>query len=1776
MSANLSFQTGPLAWVKPEIDAALERATRSLKSFFAAPENSGELASARTNLREIAGALSMIGMEGLSRFVTELDGVLEDLGARRVAPTAPTRALLERAVSTVIQYLTDVAEGCPDQPMSLLPTLRDLARSRGRQVDDKELFYPDLSLFPPPLSDGQAVSGQALAALVKLQRTAYQRGMLNWLRGSADGLEIMARALSEVERAQPQPLDRRFWWLAGGLVEGLLHQGLAASDEVKKLCARVDRQMAAFAAGNDAVPEALLRDILYHIARCEPVTPRVREIKNLYHLERYVAPATIAGLLELDTERVGPLLKEAHEVLAAAKQAWTSYSAGEQKSLADFRTHIARFRDLAADLGNHPLLELAELVKRVSTVLKAQSAQRQELIAMEMATALLAAEHALERFTSLTPQVEAKVEAITGRLLNALSGRPSEAADPALAAFGQRNDETELIAQVAREMNANLQHVEQILDSFFRGHGGEDQLASLDPFLRHVVGALRMLGLEPAAELLEHCTAVVAMLADRRRALSQHEITLLADGLSSLGFYVQALPHVTAEELKMVETALQRFRSQAVPSAQGPESSSPAPDRPPTAPQTPLPESSPAHAGAALPAARSSGAAAGELGPGAAGAEAQLPREPEAATSAASPMPIAPAGPSGSKGQLTDSATAADREIVDIFLEEAREILGAIAENLAACRERPEDREALAALRRSFHTLKGSGRMAGLSNLGEAAWTVENLMNQWLKLEREASVELLDYLSEARAAFEGWVAALAEHGSVNVDRAPLARGAAALLAGLEVEAPLSALLPATAPNASVATAEPPEVAAPSEPAAASVVFPTSEAPEAKADVHDDLNFVPPPWSTASASPPQEAPVVIGEAVISPSLYQVYLQEARQCVAMLKEGLERLAHDPAQPLPEVLTRAAHTLAGSSRTAGLGTIDALASALERTLSTLRVHRTAVAQPAMALLAQGIGALEQAVAQVEARAYPPLAEALIQALHALEEEAKVAAGTTPGADLPRPATATPPETAPGQDRLIIQDDIDPQLLPIFLEEAHDLVPLLGEDLRHLRATPADQQTAQSLRRVLHTLKGSARMAGAMRLAELVHTMESEVEAAAEGAGFAASTLERLEALLDRLVATLEGLQRGGTPAPVREPEAPATESPPSTLENAPPALESRAPAAEAIPSLQAQGLAAAQIRVSADTVDRLVNQAGEISIARARIEAQARHFKQTLLELTDSVARLRAQLREIEIQAEARLQARLAQVQEDEAKFDPLEFDRYTRFQELTRLMAESVHDVTTVQQHLLNGLDEVNAALSTQARLNRQLQDELMHLRTVPFLRVAERLHRVARQTARELGKRVQLDISGGQMEVDRGVLEKIAAPLEHLVRNAVAHGIELAQQRARSGKPETGRIQLTLRQETNDLVISISDDGAGLNYAAIRDKAVKLGLVSADQALADAELAQLIFRPGFSTAETITEIAGRGVGMDVVSNEVQALGGRIDVASEPGRGTTFTLRVPLTLAVTRVLLVSAGGRTWGILTSMVEQVQELSAAAVEKLFAEGALSWMEHRYPIHYLPRLLGDHDTRLETRARNYVLLLRSGESRVAVLVDALSTSQDVVLKKIGPQLSRVPGIAGATVLPSGEIVLILNPVRLTQHLVVVTTTGAGVAVERAVEPPVVMVVDDSLTVRNVTSRFLQRHGFRVVTAKDGLDALQRLQDTVPHVMLVDIEMPRMDGFDLTKHVRSDPRTANVPIVMITSRLADKHRQHAMQLGVNVYLGKPYQEDELLAHINRFVQVSGA
>ena len=643
--------------------------------------------------------------------------------------------------------------------------------------------------------------------------------------------------------------------------------------------------------------------------------------------------------------------------------------------------------------------------------------------------------------------------------------------------------------------------------------------------------------------------------------------------------------------------------------------------------------------------------------------------------------------------------------------------------------------------------------------------------------------------------------------------------------------------------------------------------------------------------------------------------------------------------------------------------------------------------------------------------------------------------------------------------------------------------------------------------------------------------------------------------------------------------------------------PVQRAAAPLAKALEgAVAAPGGPAPLVRVRADILDRLVNQAGEVSISRSKLETEVGSLRGSLSELTENVGRLREQLREIEMQAETQIASRMGHAGERE--FDPLEFDRFTRLQELTRMMAESVNDVASVQQNLSRTVDSASTDLLIQARLTRDLQQDLMRVRMVPFASISERLFRVTRQAAKEMDKRVNLDIRGSAVEIDRGVLEKMTGPFEHLLRNAIVHGIESREARRAAGKSEIGELLVEIRQEGNEVVIHFSDDGQGLNIERIRDKATGIGLLTDQSDASDDEVADLIFHPGFSTAEEITELAGRGIGMDVVRSEAAALGGRVSTRSEAGRGAQFTIHLPLTLAVTQVVLLSTGGKIYAVPSVLVEQVQQLKSQALAAAYNDGAVVWQGQRVPLHYLSALLGD--TKAAPVAQQYspLMIVKSGNDRVALHVDEIVGNREVVVKNIGPQLARLIGIAGATVLGSGDIVLILNPVPLAlraahdnirapriipsdtpEAMGAVAEMAGGKPLVPGVEPVqglrtqnIVMVVDDSLTVRRVTQRLLTREGYQVVLAKDGVDALERLQSITPNVMLVDIEMPRMDGFDLTRNVRSDERTRHIPIVMITSRTAAKHRNYALELGVNEYLGKPYREDQLLELIAGFIR----
>jgi chemosensory pili system protein ChpA (sensor histidine kinase/response regulator) len=498
-------------------------------------------------------------------------------------------------------------------------------------------------------------------------------------------------------------------------------------------------------------------------------------------------------------------------------------------------------------------------------------------------------------------------------------------------------------------------------------------------------------------------------------------------------------------------------------------------------------------------------------------------------------------------------------------------------------------------------------------------------------------------------------------------------------------------------------------------------------------------------------------------------------------------------------------------------------------------------------------------------------------------------------------------------------------------------------------------------------------------------------------------------------------------------------------------------------------------------------------------------------------------------------------------------------------------------------MVKGLQMADTDLTSQSRLTRDLQQQLMRVRLVPFSNVSDRLYRVARQAAKELDKRVNVDLRGGTTEIDRGVLEKMVGPFEHLIRNAIVHGLERPAERRAAGKSETGELVLDVRQDANEIVVVLSDDGAGLHLERIRERAIERGLIGPDQAIGDREAMDLIFLPGFSTATEVTELAGRGVGLDVVRAELASFGGRIAVSSEGGRGTRFTLYLPMTLAVAQVVLARMGTRRYALPAGMVEQVRRYRPVTLLPSLAEGMID-IPPIGPVVLRPlsQLVGE-ETSGHLAKQTPVVLLKSGDDRMAIAVDDVSSNQEVVVKNVGQQVARLAGILGATILGNGEIVLIINPVQLITRAPepppifeqeLRAETKAAPLREDAAEIgstlPTVMVVDDSLTVRRVTQRLLERNNFNVLLAKDGVDALRQLQDVKPDVMLVDIEMPKMDGYDLTRNVRSSPVTASIPIIMITSRTAEKHRSMAFELGVNEYLGKPYQEDELMKLVRHY------
>ena len=1207
-----------------------------------------------------------------------------------------------------------------------------------------------------------------------------------------------------------------------------------------------------------------------------------------------------------------------------------------------------------------------------------------------------------------------------------------------------------------------------------------------------------------------------------------------------------------------------------------------------------------------------------------------------------------------------------DEEMVEIFLEEAMDLLESAGESLEAWLAAPQS-NVMSALLRDLHTLKGGARMAEIKPVGDLAHELESLYEGLLdgryshssdlgdillrghdrlavlleQLQARQSMQQPNALIESMKAFRrGEITQFSEDAdsldsdeplaaAVDLDAAEEVELAVEADEEIEIEAPVEAEAEAEA-EASVAEFSDDTLTAAAEASWQAVTLEDElnksddtnaselsnvaddsfelDSFDDELDESDELSLTASADTSSSldleteragqlTSDAQTARATeTAEDFRDPELVEIFLDEGFEIIESATAALQRWIVQTDNTLElETLQRDLHTLKGGAGMAEIPEILNLAHELEFLYEDLSVGKLKISSSAIDVLQNSHDTLAVMLESVRDDKKLPDGQALISQIK------RMRFNQTEQLEIPSSVHVQPVQER-SQEK---QDEVS----SIFIVEADELLTELTAALSGFESGEQTEQALQDALRVLNTLKGGARLAEAQSVGDLSHELESELFAASEqGQPWPESLQDNFRGACEKLLAAVaeirQTLPEHLLAQQLVQPEQTAPEEN-KTLQFAAPIVTisevgRKVVEHKVLPFVEKAQLQAAensaqrapqeQVRVPAELLEDLVNLAGETSIFRGRVEQQVSDFGFTLGEMEATIDRVRDQLRRLDTETQAQILSR-HQAETEKAgyeDFDPLEMDRYSQLQQLSRALFESSSDLLDLKETLGVRSRDAETLLLQQARVNTELQEGLMRTRMVPFDRLLPRLRRVVRQVSGELHKKVEFVVANAEGEVDRTVLERMLAPLEHMLRNAVDHGIESAEKRQALGKPASGTIRLELSREGADILLVLSDDGAGINLEAVRNKAIERGLMTSDASLTDQEIMQFILHAGFSTAGQVTQISGRGVGMDVVSAEIKKIGGSISIDSALGKGTTFYIRLPFTVSVNRALMVMAGEDSYAIPLNTIEGIVRISPYELEALYEQerdegkpASFEYAGQNYELKYIGDLLnnGQHPKLVGQTLPLPVILVRSNEYAVAVQVDVLAGSREIVVKSVGPQFANVHGISGATILGDGRVVVILDLLATirTDYTRKGVTNASEMTLLEAIESDkskatLVMVVDDSITVRKVTTRLLERHGMNVLTAKDGMDAIAQLQETKPDIMLLDIEMPRMDGFEVATLVRHDEFLKDLPIIMITSRTGEKHRERAMAIGVNDYLGKPYQETVLLEAIHKLIK----
>ena len=1769
-----SNASSALSWVRADLDGCLESIRVNLESFAEDTSQRDSLVAVQERLEQLNLTFLTMQQRGAGLLTDEMIAVGGHMLHNRSANHAESLSALTDAVIVLPAYLDRLQAGHDDLPILLLPTLNELRATYDESLmSEGTLFAPDLDVIMPELSgsEANAVASQDFTAFARRVRSLYQGALLGWLKEQSkdDLLVPMQDVCRKLYTRLGRNELRRLWWIAGSVMEGLRSKSIDNDLPLRRLFARLDLTLKAMIENGEQGPgsetiTALSRALLFYAAQARPGSKATDVLRERFRLE------------ELIPDR---------EALMRARGAVSGRDAGLFRSIGEaIREELGQVKDtldmelrtgrVEADQRAASMTSLQQLADTLNMLNLPVPARAVENLLPALEDAEGASNTDLDSPLLALAQKLLEVESILDSHIQLL-GEPVDEApgDGTVALPG--HEQRHILSRVLDESVNSLHAVQEAIRKRLDGDAEADYLGSL----QHISGALAMVSRAEVAALTDKLgRALNAALNERSGDADVPNLEPLSDAVAALELFLAGCRDEQADSLRFLDIIQERLAG--------------------------LPEA--AAGGEEVPATTI-------VLPHAASAQGPAP----AATPAATPDATAP---------------AVDPAMLGIFLEEFDSVRAQLHERLPTWLDNPGDEQAIIEIRRGFHTLKGSGRMVGAREIGDFAWRIEELLNQLLESRLPRNAAVTDTVELAVGALDDLKSRLLgedpELDQAAADR--LAAFARTLSEGGEADIDsLRANLPATlltklanAPETAPARAE-------ESPAAAEITAQRPQSPGREAplsapsgeepidptlqqlmvtETRDYLSELEPLIDGLLAGAPQPVDSSLVRAVhtLAGTLAMAPLgQEAEVARGLERYLANRLQNDrPATPA------AAHPL------------QACLHRFHQRLAVLEGAHSATYPPEDARLLESLAGL-----------------VALEDSQAAEKVAKPAA-----ADAAPPQAAVPESTASehaGAEEFHVEEG---SILSIFLEEATEILERCDSLLNAWRDTLSDRKLVQNLQREVHTFKGGARMAGLDDLGELSHAMESLLERiAANRLEPTVAAVQAMEEGCDRLTVWVEQLKSGRRPradgalerfekkasaladngetafevdlskeqaaAPERQPapepeenRRPVPASPgSSTIEAETPAsVADRAASARPTarkplppqpkrefrelsdhPAAAEDSAAGAQIRVAAELVDKLVNYAGEISIYRSRLEQQLGSVRFNLKEVDVTVDRLKEQLRKMEMESEAQMMSRYQSAStQGSSEFDPLELDRFSNMQQLSRALSESVSDLLNLQEMMDDSVRQAESLLTQQSRVSADLQEGLMQTRMTPFGNSAPRLRRVVRAAASETGKkaRLQLRMAGSSDQLDRNVLERITAPLEHMLRNAVAHGIEAPKVRRKRGKPEEGSIVVTVEAEATEFVIRVEDDGAGIDLDAVRRKAIERGMLGENVEVDERRLVNFIRESGFSTSAKVTGLAGRGVGMDVVNSEIQQISGSMDISSTSGAGTCFTIRIPFSLAVMQAIGVTVGERAFQIPLNSVAGVARMTPADYSALLNSHAPTheFAGELFPLLELEPLLGVAPTPLNSDNVS-LLMIRTGEHRAAFRVSSLQGHQEVVIKPVGPQISSIPGILGGTIAVDGQVMIILDMgplIRRGLEQPAQTARPPAAPSAKQARQPLVMVVDDSITMRKVTSRVLENHSVEVMTAQDGLDAVEQLHERIPDLMLLDIEMPRMDGYELAQHVRADARLRHVPIVMITSRAGQKHRKKARESGANAYLTKPYQEAELVAQVGEMLEMT--